>query len=44
MLIVASAAIMGRFKARSWLVVLGWLGTAIMALAVLALLGSSLVG
>ena len=44
MLIVASAAIMGRFKARSWLVVLGRLGTAIMALAVLALLGSSLVG
>ncbi|MBR1174345.1 divalent metal cation transporter [Bradyrhizobium sp. KB893862 SZCCT0404] len=44
MLIVASRAIMGRFKARSWLVVLGWLGTAIMALAVLALLGSSLIG
>ncbi|WP_063688318.1 NRAMP family divalent metal transporter [Bradyrhizobium stylosanthis] len=44
MLIVASAAIMGRFRARSWLVVLGWLGTAIMALAVVALLGSSLVG
>jgi Mn2+/Fe2+ NRAMP family transporter len=44
MLIVSSKAIMGRFKARSWLVVLGWLGTALMALAVLALLGSSAIG
>ncbi|OSI64402.1 iron transporter [Bradyrhizobium canariense] len=44
MLIVSSKAIMGRFKGRSWLVALGWLGTALMALAVLALLGSSLIG
>uniref|UniRef100_A0A939MF21 Divalent metal cation transporter n=1 Tax=Bradyrhizobium barranii subsp. barranii TaxID=2823807 RepID=A0A939MF21_9BRAD len=44
MLIVSSRAIMGRFKARSRLVALGWLGTAIMALAVLALLGSSAIG
>lgn len=44
MLIVSSSAIMGRFEARSWLVVLGWLGTAIMALAVLALLFSSAIG
>jgi Mn2+/Fe2+ NRAMP family transporter len=44
MLIVSNGAIMGRFKARSWLVTLGWLGTALMALAVLALLGSSAMG
>ncbi len=44
MLIVSSAAIMGRFRARSWLIALGWLGTALMALAVLALLGSSVIG
>ncbi|MBR0953310.1 NRAMP family divalent metal transporter [Bradyrhizobium canariense] len=44
MLIVSSKAIMGRFRARSWLVALGWLGTALMALAVLALLGSSAIG
>ncbi|KYG98433.1 divalent metal cation transporter [Bradyrhizobium sp. DOA1] len=44
MVIVSSSAIMGRFRARSWLVALGWLGTAVMALAVLALLGSSVIG
>ncbi len=44
MLIVSSRAIMGRFRAKSWLVALGWLGTALMALAVLALLGASLLG
>jgi Mn2+/Fe2+ NRAMP family transporter len=44
MLIVSNGAIMGRFKARSWLITLGWLGTALMALAVLALLGSSAMG
>lgn len=44
MLIVSSRTIMGRFRARSWLIALGWLGTALMALAVLALLGSSIVG
>jgi Mn2+/Fe2+ NRAMP family transporter len=44
MLIVSSKTIMGRFKGRSWLVALGWLGTALMALAVLALLGSSAIG
>ncbi|UPK25209.1 NRAMP family divalent metal transporter [Bradyrhizobium sp. 195] len=44
MLIVSSRAIMGRFRARSWLIALGWLGTALMALAVLALLGSSMMG
>ncbi len=41
MVIVSSRTIMGRFKARPWLVALGWLGTTIMAPAVLALLGSS---
>jgi NRAMP (natural resistance-associated macrophage protein)-like metal ion transporter len=44
MVIVSSRAIMGRFKAHRWLVALGWLGTALMALAVLALLGSSVIG
>ena len=44
MVIVSSGAIMGRFKARRWLVALGWFGTALMALAVLALLGSSVIG
>ena len=44
MLIVSNKTIMGRFKARSWLIVLGWLGTALMALAVLALLGSFVIG
>jgi len=44
MLIVSSSTIMGRFRARSWLIALGWLGTAIMALAVLALLVSSAMG
>src|SRR6201996_2185233 len=43
MVIVSSRAIMGRFKAHRWLVALGWLGTALMALAVLALLGSSVI-
>ncbi|MCK1495001.1 divalent metal cation transporter [Bradyrhizobium sp. 160] len=44
MLIVSSRAIMGHFRARSSLIALGWLGTALMALAVLALLGSSVIG
>jgi Mn2+/Fe2+ NRAMP family transporter len=44
MVIVSNAKLMGRFKARSWLVALGWVGTAIMAVAVIALLWSSLVG
>ncbi|MEK9285270.1 divalent metal cation transporter [Bradyrhizobium sp. ISRA442] len=44
MLLVSSTTLMGRFKARNWLIALGWLGTALMALAVLALLGSSVIG
>src|ERR1700758_4960159 len=42
MVIVANSRLMGRFKAKSWLIVLGWLGTALMAVAVAALVGSSL--
>jgi NRAMP (natural resistance-associated macrophage protein)-like metal ion transporter len=44
MLIVSNITLMGRFKARTWLVALGWLGTAVMALAVLALFGSFAIG
>jgi NRAMP (natural resistance-associated macrophage protein)-like metal ion transporter len=44
MVIVSNARLMGRFKARSWLVALGWVGTALMAVAVIALLASSLFG
>jgi len=44
MTIVSSAKVMGRFKARPWLVALGWAGTTIMAVAVIALLCSSLAG
>jgi len=44
MVIVASPKLMGRFRARSWLIALGWVGTAIMAIAVIALLWSSLAG
>ena len=40
MVIVANSELMGRFKARSWLIVLGWTGTAIMAIAVIAMIGS----
>ena len=44
MVIVANPRLMGRFKARSPLIVLGWLGTALMAFAVIALIGSSVTG
>ena len=44
MLVVSNDRLMGRFKARPWLTALGWLGTALMALAVAALIGSYLVG
>jgi NRAMP (natural resistance-associated macrophage protein)-like metal ion transporter len=44
MVIVANAKLMGRFKAKSWLIWLGWIGTGVMALAVVALLGSSFLG
>jgi NRAMP (natural resistance-associated macrophage protein)-like metal ion transporter len=44
MVIVANPKLMGRFKARTWLVALGWVGTAIMSVAVIALFWSSLTG
>jgi Mn2+/Fe2+ NRAMP family transporter len=44
MVIVANSKLMGRFGARSWLVALGWLGTALMAGAVIALFGSLFAG
>ena len=43
MVIVANSKLMGRFRAKSWLIALGWIGTGIMALAVVALVGSFLV-
>src|SRR5258707_929457 len=44
MMIVANRKLMGRFRARMWLIALGWLGTALMALAVIALFWSFLAG
>jgi NRAMP (natural resistance-associated macrophage protein)-like metal ion transporter len=44
MVIVANSQLMGRFKAKSWLIALGWLGTGLMAVAVLALFWASLAG
>jgi NRAMP (natural resistance-associated macrophage protein)-like metal ion transporter len=44
MVIVANSTLMGRFRARSWLIALGWIGTGLMALAVIALFGSFLAG
>ena len=44
MMIVANRELMGRFRARTWLIALGWLGTALMALAVAALIWSFLAG
>jgi NRAMP (natural resistance-associated macrophage protein)-like metal ion transporter len=40
MAIVSNKRLMGRFRASSWLVALGWLGTALMAVAVIALFWS----
>jgi Mn2+/Fe2+ NRAMP family transporter len=44
MLIVANSKLMGRFKASTWLIALGWIGTALMTLAVIALICSWLTG
>jgi len=44
MVIVANSTLMGKFRARPWLIALGWLGTALMALAVLALFWSFAAG
>ncbi|HEY6254707.1 MAG TPA: divalent metal cation transporter [Xanthobacteraceae bacterium] len=41
MFIVTNQEIMQRFRARPWLVVLGWLGTALMGVAVLAMIWTS---
>ena len=43
MIIVSNERLMGRFRAKSWLVALGWIGTALMASAVAALLWSFVV-
>jgi NRAMP (natural resistance-associated macrophage protein)-like metal ion transporter len=40
MVIVANAGLMGRFEASTRLIILGWLGTALMAVAVIAMFGS----
>jgi NRAMP (natural resistance-associated macrophage protein)-like metal ion transporter len=40
MVIVANAGLMGRFRGKPWLIALGWIGTALMALAVVALIVS----
>src|SRR5271154_3350858 len=42
MVIVSNPQTMGRFRARSWLVALGWAGTALMGVAVIALFWSFL--
>jgi NRAMP (natural resistance-associated macrophage protein)-like metal ion transporter len=44
MVIVSNGQLMGRFRARPWLVRLGWAGTALMSVAVLALAWSSIAG
>jgi Mn2+/Fe2+ NRAMP family transporter len=44
MVIVANSKLMGRFRARSWLVALGWIGTGLMAVAVVALFWSFVAG
>lgn len=44
MVIVANSRLMGRFKAKSWLIWLGWIGTGLMGLAVVALVGSFFAG
>ena len=42
MVIVANPGLMGRFRAGPWLTALGWIGTALMALAVVAMIWSFL--
>jgi NRAMP (natural resistance-associated macrophage protein)-like metal ion transporter len=44
MVIVTNATLMGKFRAKPWLIALGWLGTALMAVAVIALFWSFLAG
>jgi NRAMP (natural resistance-associated macrophage protein)-like metal ion transporter len=42
MAIVSNEKLMGRFRAKAWLIILGWVGTALMGLAVAALFWSFL--
>jgi NRAMP (natural resistance-associated macrophage protein)-like metal ion transporter len=44
MVVVTNFKLMGRFTAKPWLIALGWIGTALMALAVIALLWSFFAG
>ena len=44
MVIVSNSKLMGRFRAKSWLIALGWIGTALMGLAVMALFWSFIAG
>jgi Mn2+/Fe2+ NRAMP family transporter len=44
MVIVANSRLMGRFRAKTWLIALGWIGTGLMAAAVVALLWSFFTG
>jgi Mn2+/Fe2+ NRAMP family transporter len=44
MVVVASDRLMGRFKGKPWLIALGWIGTSLMGLAVVALIWSFLAG
>jgi NRAMP (natural resistance-associated macrophage protein)-like metal ion transporter len=44
MVVVTNFELMGRFKASPWLVALGWIGTGLMAVAVIALLWSFFAG
>jgi Mn2+/Fe2+ NRAMP family transporter len=42
MVIISKVSLMGRFKAKPWLLGFGWAGTTLMAFAVIALVWSSL--
>jgi NRAMP (natural resistance-associated macrophage protein)-like metal ion transporter len=42
MVIISKKSLMGRFRAKPWLVGFGWGGTALMLIAVIAMIGSSL--
>ena len=42
MVIISKKSLMGRFRAKPWLVGFGWGGTALMLVAVVAMIGSSL--
>jgi NRAMP (natural resistance-associated macrophage protein)-like metal ion transporter len=44
MVVVTNFELMGRFRATPWLIALGWIGTGLMGLAVIALLWSSVAG